>query len=324
VGYAGSLGRHLLWSRNINAIPLGSTFLNVNAQNRNPQSTSALPNNFLKPYQGYGNINLYEFASNSNYHSIQATFQHRLSRGLNLSANYTFSKVLDTSDGYSSAVDPFLDPRSRNYGPAGFDRRHVFSSNFYWILPKPGKATGLRPLGWIADDWALSGVVRMLTGGPVTPGYSLVNGIASPTGSPDDTARPQVINPDAPLGPVINGSTITTTTRFGPPLEPAGQANVPWAIATNAPQLGNLGKNTMYGPGVNNWDLSLYRNIKISEHATTQLRLETYNTFNHTQWSSYNTSLQFNSAGTMVNTAFDTPNAARPARRVQIAVRLWF
>jgi hypothetical protein len=324
VGYAGSLGRHLLWSRNINAIPLGSTFLNLNPQNRNPQSTSALPNNFLKPYQGYGNINLYEFANNSNYHSLMATFQHRLSRGFNLSGNYTFSKVLDTSDGYSSAVDPFLDPRSRNYGPAGFDRRHVFSSNFYWNLPKLGKATGVRPLGWIADGWALSGVARMMTGGPTTPGYSLVNGIASPTGSPDDGARPQVTNPNAPLGPIITGGTITTTTRFGPPPEPANQANVPWAIATNTPQLGNLGKNTMYGPGVNNWDLSLYRNIKLSERVTSQLRLETYNTFNHTQWSGYNTSLQFNSSGTMVNAAFDTPNAARPPRRVQIAVRLWF
>ena len=313
VGYSGSLGRHLLWERNINAIPLGSTFLNLNPQNANPQNTSALPNNFLKPYQGFGTVYLYEFANNSNYHSLQATFQHRLARGFNLSANYTFAKALDCSDGYSSAVDPFLDPRSRNYGPAGFDRRHVFSSNFYWTLPRPGKATGIRPLGWIADDWALSGVVRMMTGGPVTPSYSLVNGIASPTGSPDDGARAEVLAPDAPLAQ-----------RFGPPPEPANQAKVPWAIPDNTPQLGNLGKNTMYGPGTNNWDLSMYRNIKLSERINSQLRVESYNTFNHTQWGSYNTALQFNSSAAQVNTAFDTPNSARPARRVQVAVRVWF
>jgi Carboxypeptidase regulatory-like domain len=324
VGYAGSLGQHLLWERNINAIPLGATFLNLNPQNQNPQNTSALPNNFLKPFQGFGTIYLYEFANNSNYHSLQASILHRLARGFNLSANYTLSKALDCSDAYSSAVDPFLDPRSRNYGPASYDRRHVFSSNFYWNLPAPGRATGARPLGWIADGWAISGVVRMATGGPVTPSYSLVNGIASPSGSPDDTARPQVVNPDAPLGPVISGGAITTTTRFGPPPEPANQAKVPWVINTNTPQLGNLGKNTLYGPGVNNWDLSLYRVVKLSERVSSQFRLESYNTFNHTQWSTYNTSLQFNSAGTMVNTAFDTPNAARPPRRVQIAVRLSF
>jgi len=313
VGYAGSLGRHLLLERNINAIPLCSTFLTINPQNQNPQNTSALPNNFLKPYQGFGTLYLYEFANNSNYHSLQASIQHRLGRKFNLDANYTFSKALDCSDGYSSAVDPFLDPRERNYGPAGFDRRHVFSSNFYWTLPSPGRSTGLRPLGWIADNWALSGVARMMTGGPVTPSYSLVNGISSPTGSPDDTARAQVVDPNAPL-----------PLRFGPPPEPANQAKVPWAIASNDPQLGNLGRNNFYGHGVNNWDLSLYRNIKLTERVNSQLRLETYNTFNHTQWGGYNSALQFNSSAVMVNSAFDTPNSARPPRRIQVAVRVWF
>jgi hypothetical protein len=241
------------------------------------------------------------------------SFERRVTRGIRLSANYAFSKALDCADNYSSAVDPFLSPRSRNYGPAAWDRRHVFTANFYWNLPRPGKATRIRPLGWIADDWALSGVVRMLTGGPTTPGYSLVNGIASPTGSPSDNARVQVIDPAAPL-----------PQRFGPPPEPAGQANVPWAVPTNDPQLGNLGRNTLYGPGVNNWDLSMYRNIKIGERVTSQLRLETYNTFNHTQFSGLNTSLQFDSTGKMINTAFDTPNAARPPRRVQIALRVTF
>ena len=58
----------------------------------------------------------------------------------------------------------------------------------------------------------------MLTGAPITPGYSLVNGITSPTGTPSDSARVQVINPTAPLAQ-----------RFGPPPEPAGQSVVPWS-----------------------------------------------------------------------------------------------
>jgi hypothetical protein len=327
IGYSGSLGRHLLWQRNINAIALGATFLSLHPENANPQNTSALPNNFLKPYQGWGTINLYEFANNSNYHALLATIQHRFGRGFNLSANYTFSKALDASDSYSSSVDPFLDPRSRNYGPAGFDRRHVFTANFYWNLPRPGKALNFRPLAIVADNWALSGVVRMMTGGPVTPSYSLVSGLATPTGSPDDGARPQVVDPNAPLGPYTDSnSVIHQTTRFGPPPEPlvAQNTTVPWATASTQPQLGNLGKNTMYGPGTNNWDLSIYRNLKFTERLGGQLRLESYNTFNHTQWSSYNTALQFDTKGNQVNAAFDMPNAARPSRRVQIAVRLNF
>ncbi len=314
VGYSGSLGRHLLWERNINAVPLGSTFLTVNPQNANPQSTSsALSSNFLRPYQGWGTIYLYEFANNSNYHALLASLQHRLSHGFNLSASYTFSKSLDCSDSYSSAVDPFVNIHSRDYGPTAWDRRHVFTANFYWTLPKPGAATGIRPLRWVADNWAVSGVVRMMSGGPTTPGYSLVNGIASPTGSGDESARPQVVAPDAPL-----------PQRFAPAPEPAKQASVPWAINSNDPQLGNLGRNTMYLPGTNNWDLSAYKNVKITERVLGQFRLESYNTFNHTQFSGLNTTLQFDSTGKMINTAFDTPNGARPPRRMQAAVRITF
>ena len=318
VGYVGSLGRHLLWERNINGVLPGADFINVNPQNANPQSTSnpksALPTNFLVPYQGYGTIYLYEFANNSNYNALQASLTHRVTHGFNLSASYTFSKVLDCSDAYSSAVDPFLNIHSRDYGPAAWNRAHVFNANFYWTLPKPGRATGLRPLGWIGDNWSLSGVARMMTGGVTTPGYTLVNGINGPTGTPSISARAQVVNPDAPW-----------QQRLAPPPEPLGQANVPWAVTSIAPQFGNLGRNTMQLPGTNNWDLSIYREIPFHERRwVAQLRLETYNTFNHTQFSGLNTNAQFNSAGTMINTAFDTPNGARPPRRVQAAVRLTF
>ena len=79
--------------------------------------------NFLRPYSAYGDIFLYEFANNSNYNGLLTSFQHRLSHGLNVSASYTFSKALDARMPTAVAVDPFLNPRSRNYGPAGFDRR---------------------------------------------------------------------------------------------------------------------------------------------------------------------------------------------------------
>lgn len=318
VGYTGSLGRHLLWTRNINAVPPGADFLNLNPQNKNPQSSAALSTNFLRPYPAYGDIDLIEFASNSNYHALLAQVQHRLSHGLNLSASYTFSKALDTADLYSNAVDPFLDPRSRNYGPAGFNRAMVFTSNFYYNLPKPGKMTRLRPLGWLTDNWDLSGVVRMLTGPPITPGYSLITGITTPTGTPSDTARMQVVNPTAPLAQ-----------RFGPPPEPAGQATVanagPWLSTSTAPQFGNLGYNTITGPGTNDWDLSLYRVLPFkSDRLKVMLRLESYNTFNHTQFSGINSTAQFNTLGQQVNTAFLLPNSARPPRYVQVAVRVAF
>jgi len=144
-----------------------------------------------------------------------------------------------------------------------------------------------------------------------------VNGIATPTGTPTEGARMDMVNPDAPI-----------TQRYGPPPEPAAAgaslASAPWTIPGSTPQFGNLGRNTWYGPGTNNWDLSIYREIRFAERVHGQLRLETYNTFNHTQWSSYNTSAQFNTAAQQVNAAFGLPNADRPPRRVQVALRVWF
>jgi hypothetical protein len=317
VGYSGSLGRHLLWERNINPVPLGAQFYQtINPQNKNPQSNSALPTNFLRPYSAYGDLYMYEFANNSNYNAMMASFQHRVSHGITVSASYTFSKALDASDGYSSAVDPFLDPRSRNYGPAGFDRRQVFTSSFYYRLPKPGKANGLRALGAVTDNWEISGVARMLTGGPLTPSYLLITGLNNAAGSTSETVRVQVLDPKAPIGE-----------RFGPPPEPAGQAtlaNAPWSVDSPYPQFGNLGKNTVTGPGTNDWDISLYRRIKLTERVAAYLRFETYNTFNHTQFSGVNSQLQFNTKAQQVNTAFMLPNASRPPRYVQIALRVMF
>jgi Carboxypeptidase regulatory-like domain len=315
-GYTGSLGRHLLWERNINAVPLGAQFLNLHPENKNPQNTSALATNFLRPYSGYGDLYMYEFANNSSYHALLTSFQHRVRHGITISASYTFSKVLDASDAYSQAVDPFLSVKSRNYGPAGYDRRHVFTSNFYYLLPKPGQATGFRPLKMFADNWELSGVLRMLTGAPITPGYSLITGITTPTGSSSESARMQVLDPNAPIGQ-----------RFGPPPEPAGQAsltNAPWSVATTDPQFGNLGKNTYTGPGTNNWDLSIYRRLRLTERVNAYLRFETYATFNHTQFSGINSTAQFNTKGQQVNTAFLLPTGARPPRYVQIAARINF
>jgi hypothetical protein len=303
IGYTGSMGRHLLWQRNINAVPLGAGFLGLNPQNRDPTTTSTvLAPNFLRPYQGLGDVLLYEFAGTSNYHGLLASYAHRWGTKLNINLSYTFSKALDESDSYSSQVDAFVSPRSRNYGPAGYDRNQTFSGSYYFTLPKLTQHVAWRPVHVVTDGWEISGITRMSTGGPFTPSYSLVNSLPSPTGSTSETARPQVLDPNAPLAQ-----------RFGP--APQGPPS----------QLGNLGKNTIIGPGVNNWDISLYRNLRFREgRVTGQLRLETYNTFNHTQYSTYDQTLKFDSAGNQTNPLFDQPNAARPPRRVQLSIRLKF
>ena len=303
VGYTGSLGRHLLWQRNLNPVPLGANFLGLNPQNHDPTggATTVLPTNFLRPLQGLGDVLLYEFAGTSNYNAFLGNYSHRFRHGFNLNLSYTWSKVLDESDSYSSQVDAFLSPRSRNYGPAGFDRRHTFSASYYYTLPKLTQNIQFAPAHWIMDRWTISGVTRMSTGGMFTPGYSLLNGLPAPSGSTSESARVEVINPTAPLNQ-----------RFAPPVQGPPVS------------LGNLGKNTVRGPGVNNWDLSLYKDLRFKERVTGQFRIETYNTFNHTQFSAVDQTLRFDPAGNQANPLFDLPTTARPARRMALAIRLRF
>ena len=317
IGYAGSLGRHQLWQRNLNPVPLGANFLNLNPQNRDLSTTNTvLPPNFLRQYQGFGDILLYEFANSSNYNSLQATFQQRMSKGLNISANYTFSKALDSSDSYGQTVDPFLPAKARNYGPAGFDRKHVFNTNFFWNLPKLSKTTA-RPIRSIANNWTVSGVLRFNTGAPFTPGYATLNGVSNTAGSPSANIRAYVVDPAAPV-----------EKRFSPPPQPLGQQSNPppaWASSSTAPQLGNLGKNTMTGPGTTNMDLTLAREFNYAERYKLTLRVEGYNALNHTQFSGLDTTLRFtNTTGEMYNTLFNQPTSARAARRVQITMRFSF
>jgi hypothetical protein len=89
---------------------------------------------------------------------------------------------------------------------------------------------------------------------------------------------------------------------------------------------GNAGPGILRLPGIANWDISLYRNIRLRERRSLQLRWETYNTFNHTQFSNVLQTAKFQSATnwTQVDPLFLQPTSARAARTMQIAVRLNF
>ena len=294
VSYVGSMSRHFLWRRNINAIPPGAQHIDVSPQFKDPTRNAALPANFLRPYQGYADIHLFEFGSTSNYNSLQASATKRMRRGY-VSAAYTFSKALGTASTDTANVSPFFAPRDRNYGPLNFDRTHVASLRYTYRLPNPAQALQMRPLGWVTDNWEMAGTTRIMSGSPFLPGLATVDG-QDITGTGSEGARVTVLDPNAPL-----------TERFGRP-----------ARGT----FGNAGPNILRGPGTNNWDISAYKNFRIQEGKQLQLRFESYNTFNHTQWSSLFQTARFDQAGAQIDPLFLTPSNSRPPRRVQLAMRL--
>ena len=104
-------------------------------------------------------------------------------------------------------------------------------------------------------------------------------------------------------------------------MEPTASALQLPAVGT----LGNAGPNVFRGPGIANWDLSLIKNVTLYERLHLQLRASTFNTFNHTQFSTVNTGAQFNPAtGAQTNTKLGSFTAARDPRQMQLGIRLVF
>lgn len=159
--YVGSVSNHLLWARNINPVPWRANHLDINPENQDRSLTTGarpLPANFLRPIQGYGNINLFEFASNSNYHSLQFSTGQRFRNGVHWAFAYTFSKALGTASTDTTVVSSFFAPRDRNYGPLNFDRNHVFNFRYNMRLPMLGKKLNNLKVGLITDGWEFAGI----------------------------------------------------------------------------------------------------------------------------------------------------------------------
>jgi len=157
------------------------------------------------------------------------------------------------------------------------------------------------------DDWTLTGIAQWVSGTPASIGFSTVQG-TDLTGGGDGQRVNVVGNPNA------NGST------FYAWFNPAAFA-VP-----GKGDPGNAAKNSVRNPGVHNTDLSLSKRFPVkSERRYFQLRWETYNTFNHTQYSGINTAARFDlTTGAQVNALFGQVGSTRTPRVMQGSLRFTF
>jgi hypothetical protein len=308
VSYVGSFGRNLIQGRNVNAIPFGANFA---ARNQDPTNAGRpLPASFLRPYAGYNDIILYEWAGNSSYHSLQVSGNRRFARGLQFGGAWTWSKAMNYSDTNTATVSNLINPKVWNYSLAGFDRTHVVQVN--WMYEAPAFAA---KLGWkngaarqILDGWQISGIGSFISGSPLGVGLGFVNAVDI-TGSPTDGARVVVVD-----NPVLPKSERTFSRNFN-------------TAAVRAPAVGTFGnsaRNIIRGPGVANWDVSIFKNFQLWERARLQFRSEMYNVFNHTQFSALDTAARFDAAGNQANLRLGEFTAARDPRRIQLALRLTF
>jgi hypothetical protein len=311
VSYVANQSRHLVTTQQINQVPV---FARFNPANVDPTSStkSPLADNFLRPYYGWAGIGNYNYGNSSNYNSMQVTARRQLSRGFMFGASYTWARYM--SYGSPSAYLPL---RSRTYGPSGGDRRQMLTVSYVYEIPKLSTHFGGKILAPITDGWSISGVTSISTGSPFTPGLGTTAGTDF-TGS-SEGARINVVG-DPYLAPDQRTFAHNfNTDAFAPP------SACSWTNQ-NLACFGNAGTNIMYGPGTNNWDLSLEKRIPIGrgERRSLEFRAEAYNAPNHTQFSGYDTSTRFDPAGKQTNANFGAFNSARSPRILAFTLRFQF
>ncbi len=315
VAYVGTLGRHLLERKNINSIPAGTTLLPSAQDPSNPGNV--LATQYLRPYLGYGDIQLYSYDSNSSYHSLQTTLNRRFSKGISGGLAWTWSKAMDYTDTDTTNLSYLVNPKVWNYGEAGFDRTHILKSNFIYEFPRfrwtPARYKELKKT--IMDGWRLSGITTQMSGAPTGVALALQTGNANNlSGSPTDAARPNLIaNATIPKGERTFERNFNTA-AFGLP---------------NPGALGNAPKFSFRGPGINNFDISMFKDFKPKEKIAAQFRAEAYNIFNHTQFSSLDTTARLDNRigptyGNQLSATFGQFTASRLPRRMQLALRITF
>ncbi len=254
LAYVGSHGLNLNYPTDINAVPL--TKLSSN-------DTANRPYPIYQGFQGSTNNGI------SNYNSLQASVQRRLSAGLSFDANYTWAHFLDSQDssGWGSrsgnqSVQIENDPAA-NYSNSNFDVRNAFKGRVVYDLPF-GRGRMFMNKSWLLDEvlggWQTSSIMIFQSGNPFTV---TVNG-----GNTYQLAGSQFPN------------------YSGANLYPAGKNYTEWfnpAAFTLPAQgtIGNVRRNSLYGPGVELVDISVGKRFDIHEQVKFQIRADASNAFNH-------------------------------------------
>jgi hypothetical protein len=301
IAYVGNVSRHLMYQRDINQLPLGTTVnTNILAQSNNTP-------NAIRPFKGYTSILFVEFGASGNYHGLQTRLSRRFGNSLTFNVNYTWSKAIDETDGDTDTLAYFLN-RLRERAVAGFDRTHVFTVDYIYNLPKASSKLGDNGFTrTVFDGWVISGVTRVWSGLPLSV---TINGNAGTLGG----------------GPRAN--------YLGGEIYVKDEATRQWfnPLVFGRPrdgELGNTGRNFLRGPGFWNFDFSLFKTFKFTERIGLQYRAEFFNILNHTQWFGINTGFaNIPNPNTAVTAAtrgqVGLVGSTRDPRNIQMALKLFF
>ena len=295
ISYVGNQNRHQNDYRNINVPNQSLLPALIKDGSNNPAYNSNLFYNTVLPYQGFGTISLAENPGNGHYNGLQVSLRSQIKRDLTLNVAYTLSRAIDPSTG--GDLYTVSNPYNRAYdnGPSAFDRSNIVVVNFIYDLPIFRHSQN-QLLKSALGGWEVAAIGTMETGLPI---FITQSGAQSSNGVSGGTNRPNL------SGSVSYPGTIATffTGNFATPAY--GQ----W---------GSLGKGVIRGPGRDNWNVSLFKSFALNEArgSRLELRVETFNTWNHTE---------FNNVGTSYgNSQFGQVTSTWDPRTFQLGAKLYF
>jgi hypothetical protein len=254
----------------------------------------------------------------SNYHALQVDANRRFSHGFSLRGIYTWSRALDDGDslnGTAAANAPGLVSNPFNlradYGLATYDVRNLAVINGGYKLPfGRGQAVGGALEGvqsHLASGWSINSILTLQSGFPFTPQLSYN---PSNNGDTRNPVRP-FVNPDF-TGPVILGN----PNQWFNPNAFLAPSNTP----ANAGFYGNLGRDTLIGPGLATWDFSTFKETTIRERLALQFRAEIFNLLDRANFNTPNL-ITFTPSG-VSGTAGAITSTATTSRQVQFGLKL--
>src|ERR1700676_2089677 len=240
-----------------------------------------------------------------NYNALALSLTQRLWRGLTASSVYTWSKALDdASNPGADNAGPNVPQDMNNYaaekGPSDFDHRHRFVTNFLYQIPLLKKSEG-----WIHTafgDWQVGGIWTLQSGAPFTVNLANDN---DNNGTPVNSQRPNFVC-DPNNGPKTP-ATWFTTTCFSQPAKLT---------------YGTAGRNTVIGPGLDNFDATIQKQFPVRENMNLQFRLDIFDFFNHPNFNApVGPGRTFSTAA---SSPFGSITSAQDPREMQFSLRLAF
>ena len=313
----------------------------------------------------FGNVTTFPSAGWNTYHGISVDFQHRFTKGLYFRTNYTFSKNIDdaTNELFSSFVNPRRAQDGFNFanekGRSALDLTHKFAMTWVYDLPNVGTSNGFLKI--LAHGWEWNGSYLVESGQPVTAlSGSDANGngdaagdraILNPNGAGSTgTGVEAVCNSGAggavsfvnqdqkgvwqcfvagPTGPVQSDANIVGYVALDPNAR---------FVQAEVGTLSTVGRNTISTPGINIWNMSVFKTTKINERFSLQFRAQTYDTFNHRNFSiglpSNNGALDSNTNANPLNAGYIFVNSSPAflnshafnggARNIELGLKLVF